>query len=167
MFKVTVKNRPEVLRALAKVDRRIVEGVALAILNGGAAIAADARSRAPVDTGALRASIQAEATQTKDGLPAARVYTNLFYARFVEFGTRASVRGQVMLDGSGRSWGKAGKSKRRKTRIKGVKARIAARTHPGSRARPFLYPAYKARKTGIQNGIAGAIASGAASAKWR
>jgi HK97 gp10 family phage protein len=42
-------------------------------------IAAEARSHAPVQTGRLKASIQAKGNE---------VYTNVDYSRFVEYGTR-------------------------------------------------------------------------------
>lgn len=158
MIKITLKNRGEVLRAVARVERNIVVGVAQAVLDGAAGVAAEARRRAPVDTGALRASIVTKATHLKDGTPAAKVFTPLFYARFVEFGTRGAVAGQAMLDGTGKNWSKK-KSKRK--RVKGFEVRVARRTHPGSKARPFLFPAYRARKKAIQSSVSKAIVTGA------
>lgn len=48
-----------------------------------------------------------------------------FYARFVEFGTAPSTVGQRVTNASGRS-------------------RKAGRTHPGTPAQPYFFPAYRA-----------------------
>jgi hypothetical protein len=87
------------------------------------------------------------------------VFSDVFYARFVEFGTRASRRGQMVLDGTGANWAKAKKSKRR--RIRGFKVRVAGRTHPGAKARPFMFPSYREKKKAIVRSIGDAVARGA------
>lgn len=158
-FKVTVKNRGEVLRALARVDQNIVRAVAAAIAGGAESVAAAARARAPKRTGALRDSIRVKGVALKDGSPAAVVGTDLFYARFVEFGTRRSQRGQVMVDGTGANWAKNKRAKRKK--VKGFTLRVAARSHPGSSAKPFLFPAYREKKKAIVKNIGAAVAGAA------
>lgn len=61
-----------------------------------------------------------------------------FYARWVEFGTQPSVKGSKV---SAPSRGKG-------------KKRVAYRTHPGTRAQPFFYPAYRASRTKVRSAIA-------------
>lgn len=61
-----------------------------------------------------------------------------FYARWVEFGTRAGSIGERIVDPSGRS-------------------RKQARTHPGTPAQPFFYPAYRALRKRVASRIKSAV----------
>jgi HK97 gp10 family phage protein len=65
-----------------------------------------------------------------------------YYARWVEFGTQASTVGQRVAD------------KRRK---KTGATRIAKRSHSGTRAQPFFYPAYRAMKKTVTSRIQRAV----------
>ena len=75
-------------KVLANYDRRVKAVTVAAIVNGGAAIVeSQAKSLAPVDTGALRRSINTKpATGTTKAT--ASVGTNVEYAIHQEFGTR-------------------------------------------------------------------------------
>ena len=63
-----------------------------------------------------------------------------YYARWVEFGTAPSTTGQKVTNPSGRS-------------------RKAARTHPGSKAQPFFYSAYRALRKRVASAIKRAVKS--------
>ncbi|GEM_PF-443223 len=58
-----------------------------------------------------------------------------FYARFVEFGTRAGTKGERIAVGTK-------KSRKRTRKVK--------RTHPGNPAQPFFWPAYRAQRNAIR-----------------
>jgi HK97 gp10 family phage protein len=63
-----------------------------------------------------------------------------FYARWVEFGTRASTKGDKVTGKKGRT-------------------RTAGRTHPGTPAHPFFFPAYRAMRNPVVNAIGSATRS--------
>lgn len=68
-----------------------------------------------------------------------------FYARFVEFGTKQGVFGQ-------RTGPSGASAKQHKT-----KGRKSYRTHPGTNAQPFFYPAYRLGKKAASMKIRRAI----------
>jgi HK97 gp10 family phage protein len=71
-----VSNRfPEIARRMPQIARQIVQETVQEVEDY-------AKTVVPVDTGALRASIQSEVTGTEGA-----VYTDMFYAPFVEFST--------------------------------------------------------------------------------
>lgn len=104
-----------------------------------------ARGLCPVDDGKLRASIgwtwgappagSIALGSVRDGAALAiTIYAGndeAFYARFVEFGTQGGVAGQ-RISSTGAGQAKAG--------------RKSYRTHPGSPAQPFFYPAWRLGK---------------------
>lgn len=76
--------------------------------------------------GTLRASIHAQVDVSQSGRYSFKVVAGAgaaFYGRFVEFGTRAEVKGGSYINKKGR---------KRKT----------YRTHPGTAPHPFFWPAY-------------------------
>jgi HK97 gp10 family phage protein len=105
-----------------------------------------ARALCPVDDGKLRASIGWTWGAPPEGamaLGAVRdgaalsitIYAGndeAFYARFVEFGTQGGTSGERVAGGAGNRQSKKG--------------RISYRTHPGSPAQPFFYPAWRLGK---------------------
>lgn len=115
------------------------------------------KSLCPVDAGDLRDSIAWKWGDAPDGsVPLGgvgdrdtlriTVYAgdgDAFYARFVEFGSKAGVRGAR----SGVHGAKQSKALGRK----------AYRTHPGTKAQPFFFPAYRALKKKTENRIKRAI----------
>ena len=90
-------------------------------------IEAEAKKRCPVDTGRLRASITPEVKSAIEG----QVGTNVEYAIDVEYGTKPHVihpKKAKMLVWKDRQTGKIHAAKEV--------------NHPGTRAQPFLEPAY-------------------------
>lgn len=67
-----------------------------------------------------------------------------YYARWVEFGTQASTFGARVAD--------------RRTNRPGA-TRKSYRTHPGTPAQPFFFPAYRALRKSVKNRIARAVKS--------
>lgn len=61
-----------------------------------------------------------------------------FHARWVEFGTAPSAKGATVTNASGRS-------------------RKSARTHPGTAARPYFFPAYRALRRRLKNRLSRAF----------
>ncbi|MEW9522373.1 HK97 gp10 family phage protein [Agrobacterium radiobacter] len=123
------------------IPKAVRDGVRPAMERAANDIVAIAKTLVPVDDGVLRDSIGwtwgkapagsiALATAGSGELTITIFAGNdeAFYARFVEFGTAGGVLGQR------RESGKKGKGKK------------FARTHPGSSAQPFFYPAYRLGK---------------------
>lgn len=109
------------------------EIVRAAMAEGALAIEGEAKRRCPVDTGRLRDSITTAASVEDDGKIVARVGTNVEYAAAVEYGT-----GVFAENGKGRKtpWVWKGDGKKHG----------GWHTTSGYAAKPFLRPAYEARK---------------------
>jgi HK97 gp10 family phage protein len=99
-------------------------------------------------TGALRLSFDSAAAGLANQAltDAGLVYTvyagddEAYYARWVEFGTAASVKGERI--GA------------RSSDVKQAKiGRKAGRTHPGTRAQPFFYPTIRAKKKPLRSRV--------------
>lgn len=112
-------------------------------------VAALARSWAPVsedgpNKGALKRSIKAEGLSVGKAIRWRVVAGDeeAFYARWVEFGTAPGVRGQR----AGHGGAKQAKSGRK-----------SYRTHPGTKAQPYFFPAYRALRRRIRNRNARAL----------
>lgn len=127
-------------------EGKSVERLTRAMNKGGEEIADTARSLVPIDDGVLRASIGHEivpvsrvSKKTGDLNLAAAVHVyagddRAFYAKWVEFGTppHSTSKGLTLKKESGRAAGKG---------------------HPGARARPFFFPAYRIVKKRVRNRI--------------
>jgi HK97 gp10 family phage protein len=118
-----------------------------------------ARNLCPVDEGDLRASIGWTWGAAPSGSLTLGSFSGggglkltiyagndkAFYARYVEFGTQAGARGQRVGDhGAGNRQSKKG--------------RKSYRTHPGSSAQPFFFPAYRLEKKAAVARIRRAVA---------
>lgn len=71
-----------------KMERSIMRS---ALRAGANVVRAAAQTNVPVDSGALRASLDASkalTTSTRGGVVTAKVRTKVFYAKFIEYGTR-------------------------------------------------------------------------------
>lgn len=81
---------PELERALKELGGQIAGRLGENAVRAGArVIATEARARAPVNTGKLKRSIRAfQDTERRGGERTAYAGSRLFYARFIEFGTR-------------------------------------------------------------------------------
>lgn len=128
-FKITGgKELQAALKQLpAKFQKRIEKN---ALRAGARVIAKEAKTRVPVDTGALKKSIRVVTGKTREG---ARVYVtagaggkhDAFYAHMVEFGTKA----HFTQKGGATKVGQFALTK------------AEAGRHPGSRPQPFMRPA--------------------------
>lgn len=67
---------------------------------------------------------------------------SVYYARFVEFGTRPGIFGQ---------------QRTRKSKKGATKVSTVMRTHPGTKAQPFFYPGYRAMRKKVKSRIARAV----------
>lgn len=112
--KATIENRERLERKLKALPNNGADKVRKAIAKGAPELADAARTLAPHRDGDLQKSIGHEIAA--DGL-SATVGSDLYYARFVEFGTK----------GGGKNRPK----------------------HRGTKARPFLFPAYRLMKKRI------------------
>ena len=131
----TVKGDKDVVAALHKLGAAGKKHAKLAVAETAINVQADAKRRAPVDTGALRSSIAIRVR----GAYSAEVYTDKLYAAAVEYGRSA---GSAMpptgaLDG----W----------LRRKGIdpNASFAVRRSIGEQGvppRPFMLPAFEGEK---------------------
>lgn len=115
-------------KIIKEIERRQAAGMEAA----GAVVASEARERCPIDTGRLRRSIQPGRPE-KLGPDSWRVEvgTNVEYAPYVEFGTKAHVI----------------TPKRKKALYwKGAEHPVKVVQHPGTQPRPYLFPALEAKK---------------------
>lgn len=132
------------MRAIpAAVEREVKK----ALQKSAEAMVEQARFLCPVDEGALRESIgwtfgdAPQGSRMIAGVSEAGITVTVyagndeaFYARWVEYGTQA---GKIGVRGASPGVGKRGRP-----RI----ARKSKRTHPGSAAQPFFFPAYQLEK---------------------
>ncbi len=81
---IELEGLEEVLEALKKIED--VDAVKAALGKACAVVERSAKEKAPKGTGELRRSIQSKVEATGDGLQAV-VFTPLYYAPYVEFGT--------------------------------------------------------------------------------
>jgi hypothetical protein len=119
-----LKITPEMAKNLGRVNE-----------NGAERLAAMMVRFAPKDTGELIASIKYYSVNLGPGSGFAwRVSAgdqDAYYARMVEFGTQGATKGQEVTNASGRK-------------------RKSARTHGGTTARPFFYPALRVLRRTIR-----------------
>ncbi|HYG66098.1 MAG TPA: HK97-gp10 family putative phage morphogenesis protein [Anaeromyxobacteraceae bacterium] len=81
---IEVQGASRLQSLLGRLSGRIAAAVAEETLAGAEAVAREAKALAPVDTGRLRASIEA----LREGRTSAVVVARAPYAAFVEYGTR-------------------------------------------------------------------------------
>ncbi len=140
---------------MAAIPKAMRDAVRPAMEKSAAEIVALARSLCPVDDGALRDSIGWTWGSAPSGSMSLAAETSgdqtitvfagndeAFYARWVEFGTRAAIKGGRVADhrkGPGYS-------------------RKSYRTHSGTHAQPFFYPAFRLSKKRVAGRIKRATA---------
>lgn len=139
---------PKLRQKLRRIEPEMRSPLTRALEEGAAEIRDEAKRRVPVDTGALRDNIAVHPGRSKDGLSfrvgvksrggkrGIRKRLWPFYARWVEFGVAAQTKGARILR----------KDKRRKG---GMTSRVSGRTTKGIPPRPFLYPAFQAKKRAV------------------
>lgn len=114
-----IKNLDQYSKQTQQTVRDIVNESALNIQN-------NAKRRAPVDTGNLRARIVMEPQSQQPYV--VRVGTNVQYAEAVEFGTGPRII--TPTNKKALFW-------------KGAKHPVKAVKHPGTKAKPFLFPSWE------------------------
>lgn len=140
------------IRNLAAVKAKLAKlppGVQVAVKKANEQNADDmvglAQRLVPRRTGALAASIGKEAGGTDLSVQVVAGNSEAFYARFVEFGTRSGTAGET-ADFSKKQTlerGTEGQSRSRKVK----------RTHPGTPAQPFFFPAYRALRRSMKSKV--------------
>ena len=128
-FKISVKKQ----RLIDKLHRLVPAArieVTKAAIKGAEDVATLARRLVPRDTGQLAATIQVEPKTDGYGAVVVAGDKKAYYARFVEFGTQAATAGGRVAD----------------NRKGGGRTRKSMRTHPGTKAQPFLFPAARLLK---------------------
>jgi HK97 gp10 family phage protein len=140
-------------KRLAAIPEKVRDGIRPAMEKSAQEIVDAAKSLVPVETGHLRDSIGWTWGAAPSGsitIATGPVLDSLqitiyagdddaFYARWVEFGTRASTKGARVSD----------------SRTGGT--RKANRTHSGTHAQPFFYPAFRLYKKRAANRVKRAI----------
>lgn len=147
---VNVKGMKELHEALQTLPVKLERNVMRAAINAGARVLRDeARMRAPVKSGELRAGIRVKSSNVKNGTITGGITTagtkakpGAWYAHFVEFGTAAHVirakPGKFLAFGGGLY-----------TQV----------NHPGARAQPFMRPALDAKGQAAVQAVADKVRS--------
>lgn len=140
MATVAVKN---VDRLLKKMDNIAGVDVIKPMRKAVKFVHAQAKTLCPVDTGQLRASIHMEVNQKLKTIEG-RVYTNVQYAPYVEFGTGSKGNGSYPYKIKGLSL-----SYKDKSWVYTPDGENFYRTN-GQRAQPYMYPALSRNKKYIK-----------------
>lgn len=124
MAEIHVKGLSDLQKFLDQLPAKLERNIMRSALRAGAnVLKAQALANVPVKSGDLRRSLKV-GTNARGGVVTATVRTKLFYARFVEYGTKAH------------------NIKARRAKALHVAAWFGLSvSHPGSRPRPFLRPA--------------------------
>lgn len=134
-----IQGIPRLLRKLEKLKTETAPVIKPIMEIIAERICQDMRALVPVDQGDLKKSIGWTWSKAPAGSLNVKVATGgmvltiyagnakAYYARWIEFGTRSSTKGERVVNASGRE-------------------RKAGRSHPGTRAQPFFYPAFRANK---------------------
>ena len=130
MIRIDTNELDKFAVEITKLDDKTKDNVQKVLNNTGFKIETKAKGNVPVDTGHLRRGIT-----TKIGDMEVIVHTsNIKYARGVEFGTRPHLI----------------KPKNKKALYwKGAKHPVKSVNHPGSKAKPYLIPAFESEKDNL------------------
>ena len=162
----SVQGLDKLLRQIAAIPKGVAEAAEYQLSENAYTLADAIKSHAPVATGALAASVSYCAGDPPEGATLGGGQTSnadplgealserglrysifagdkrAFYARWIEFGTRAGTKGDKVSDKSHRS-------------------RTVARNHPGTKSQPFFYPTIRARAPQLKASIGRAISQAA------
>lgn len=145
MSTTQVKGLKELAQFMQQLPDKLQNNVMRGALRAGAKVLeAQAVANVPVDQGDLKASIKVS-TRSRRGVITASIKTDVFYAKFVEFGTGAhwiKVRPDEKPKASLKTLNKA--LARGSLRI-GDHFVGASVAHPGASAQPFMRPALDAK----------------------
>ena len=127
MIRIDTNELDKFAVEITKLDDKTKDNVQKVLNNTGFKIEAKAKGNVPVDTGHLRRGIT-----TKIGNMEVTVHTsNIKYAPMVEYGTKAHII----------------KAKNKKALYwKGASHPVKSVRHPGSKAKPYLIPAFEKEK---------------------
>ena len=130
MIRIDTSELDKFAVEITNLNDKTKDNVQKVLNNTGFKIEAKAKGNVPVDTGHLRRCIT-----TKIGDMEVIVHTsNIKYARGVEFGTRPHLI----------------KPKNKKALYwKGAKHPVKSVNHPGSKAKPYLIPAFESEKDNL------------------
>ena len=130
MIKIDTSELDKFAIEITNLNDKTKDNVQKVLNNTGFKIETKAKGNVPVDTGHLRRGIT-----TKIGDMEVIVHTsNIKYARGVEFGTRPHLI----------------KPKNKKALYwKGAKHPVKSVNHPGSKAKPYLIPAFESEKDNL------------------
>lgn len=109
-------------------------------------IEADAKRKAPVDSGRLQGSIASEAERVSEAVVRAVIGSNVEYAPFVEMGTDPHP-----ITGDPLAWEGGGGEMQFATEVQ----------HPGTPAQPFLRPAVEQNRSYVRERVAEAVENAA------
>jgi len=140
-FTIEVDDR-EVKRALRRLTDEGRAGVKAVVKKSSMTILREAKKKAPVDLGTLRASLTAKGT---DGWLGAEVGTNLEYAPYVEYGTGIYAAGG---DGRKTPW---------MYKVESGKYAGWHRTR-GMKPHPYLFPAFEMERPQYNENMRKALA---------
>lgn len=164
----SAKLNPRLKAQLARTPEIAVRAAAQAMEDGAQEIVNLMRSRASEKSGELRDSIKwtwgdapngsLVIDEIRSGQNRGSQYATLrisiyvsneaFYARWVEFGTRAGVRA---------ARASTTKADLKKSSKRAVAGRVIKRTHPGSAAHPFFYPSWREERAKFKRNIRAAV----------
>ena len=129
MLKSKFTGQQRAFKQLRRVAPEVTEELDKSLQKSAEEVAGLAHDLAPKASGEYADSIQAKPIEDKAGVPRWGVFADWIW-RFIEFGTSAGKRGERVHQ-NGRS-------------------RKVGRTHPGTPARPHIWPAYRAVKKRIK-----------------
>jgi HK97 gp10 family phage protein len=139
-LKVEFVGADEATKTFNRIDEETAYKIQKQIVKSGLIIETNAKKAAPSDTGRLRSSIQ---TEIKDNGFTAQVFSDVNYAPHVEYGTKAHFPPPSALQG----WA-------RRHNMTGMEFLIARSiSRRGTKARPFLFPAFENEKQPFTNSI--------------
>ena len=157
MIKLKLDNLKEAVRNIESWQYKKLSETGKAIKGSALAITREAKMKAPVNVGRLRADIQHDVTKTDAGrIIQADVFNTVSYAPYVEFGTKGNVNVPDELQDYAKTFqGREGGTfdellesitdwARKKGIPEGAVYPIARKiAREGVKAQPYLYPAYE------------------------
>lgn len=139
-IKVEIHGISEAVKIFGDLNDSTLKEIKDQVARSGLIIETDAKRKAPSDTGRLRGSIQ---TEIKNKGFTAEIFSDVNYASYVEYGTRSHFPPSSALKG----WA-------RRHNMPGMEFLIARSiSRNGTKARPFLIPAFEKEKVPFRNNI--------------
>ena len=131
MFKSKMSGKQRIFQQLIRVAPAVKSELDDGLKKGVQELETSARSFAPKKSGAYAQSINGKPLKRGDGIPAYGLFASWVW-RFIEFGTKPARKGQRIIDTGGNS-------------------RKARRSHPGTRPRPHIFPAFRILRKRIRS----------------